>query len=89
MSLLAIISSRSIIASINYSSTFFLIGQVTNEEARNTTNIRPRNFDLIQHLDPGGMQDQNLPNGSTDPKIDSVCICTCPQGKIIDTVLNT
>ena len=61
MSLLAIISSRSIIASINYSSTFFLIGQVTNEEARNTTNIRPRNFDLIQHLDPGGAQNNPTP----------------------------
>ena len=31
----------------------------------------------------------NRQNGSTDPKIDSVCICTCPQGKILVTILNT
>ena len=31
----------------------------------------------------------NLQNDPRDTKIDSICTCTCPQGKIIDPILNT
>ena len=31
----------------------------------------------------------NLQNNPRDTKIDSICTCTCPQGKIIDPILST
>ena len=31
----------------------------------------------------------NLQNDTKDPKIHSICKCTCPQGKIIYLILNT